>query len=93
MAQLEKVVADEADIIRRALDSVPRPKNVKKVDFELGLDSTDAESVTIWIRIPSDANPTKSTMSKLTDFAARLRDAVFATGVTRFPYVRYRVAR
>lgn len=92
MSQLAKVQASEADVIRKALKSVPRPAYVKKVDFELGFDSTNAESVTIWIRVPKDVDPSKGTIRKLNEFAEKLRDAVFATGTDRFPYIRYQTA-
>jgi hypothetical protein len=92
MTQLQKAETSEADVIRQALSSVPRPAYVKKVDFELGFDSTNAESVTIWIRVPDDIDSTKSTVRKLNEFAEKLRDAIFATGTDRFPYVRYKLA-
>lgn len=85
--------SDEVETIRRALDGVPLPKGVRKVDFELGQDSTNEDSVTPWISIQPDLPSDRGTMARLNAFAERLRDRIFASGLGRFPYVRYKTAR
>jgi len=94
MSQLEGPArADERRAIEEALASVRLPKEIRKVAFELGNDSTGNEAVTIWITVPTNDNPSKKTVALLRRVAEALRNAVFATGTDRFPYVRFKAAR
>lgn len=82
----------ETNAIRQALQDVDFPVNVLTWDFELGADSTDDPAVWVWVVVDDDAPKQRNFHQITSEIAGKIRDAFFARGIHRWPFVHFRTA-
>ena len=68
------------------------PPGVRKLEVELGEDSTGEPAVWIWFLIQPGFEPTKDRLARINDFARKVKTAISDAGVERVSYVRLRSA-
>jgi hypothetical protein len=81
---------EEARKIREVLEGVDFPPGVVAWDFEIGNDSTGDPAVWIWIFVDEDVVRRKKVDDVMEPTRKRIRDALDAAGIQRWPYVRVR---
>jgi hypothetical protein len=88
--QLNPMSAEEATI-RAVLKKHKLPPSVKGFELEFGEDSTGDLAVWILFDVDQDLQPSKEKLSALTRLDRSVRADLLATGITRWPYVKFRV--
>jgi hypothetical protein len=84
------VLGDEDDPIYKVLKGVSFPSDILTWEYEVGLDWTDDPAVWIWM-IVDDASPEKEGFYQRTwEVEEKIREALSAAGVARWPYFRMR---
>lgn len=89
-ATMRTGASNDAAIIKRLLKRHVRPRAIKKVEVELGSDSTGAPAAWIYFFIDDDVSPSAKKMSELSKFAEAVRDDILKEGLEHWPYVRFR---
>jgi hypothetical protein len=79
--------ADEAKRLHDILRAVRLPKDVQRVEFRFGDDSTGAPAVWIVLITKDDLTPSKAKIADLQRAAEEMRSIVFSSESNRWPYV------
>ena len=79
----------ESETIRRVLQSVRLPADVKSYKLEFFEDSTGVPAVWIILTVDKDNNPSDVKIKKLAELKRRITSALFENEFARWPYVRY----
>jgi hypothetical protein len=80
----------EVQRIREVLESIDFPPGVVSYRFEVGADWTGDPAVKIWLLVDEDIVHLQESIRITTDTEPKIRDALTAAGIRRWPYVLVR---
>jgi hypothetical protein len=80
---------DEAKRIRSVVDARALPPGVVDYGLSFGEDATGDPSVTVWLVVEDDSNPTDEQMKPVVKFVRSLKDALLEARLRHWPYVRF----
>jgi hypothetical protein len=83
---------EEAQKVREVLEGVDFPPGVVTWEYEIGADATGDPAVWIWLFVDEDVVQRKEVSRVTTAVREKIRDALAAAGIRRWPYVRVRTA-
>jgi len=91
---LAPYVKAEAELtqVRSALENLRLPKSVLTWNCELGADSTGDPAVWVWVFVDDQAAHETDFPEMAAEIERKVREALAAAGITRWPYVRFRAA-
>jgi hypothetical protein len=82
---------EESKKVEKALRNVPFPPWVVNWDYELG--SSEEGDAAVWVNVFAEGNVARSNYGRFaSQIIPRIREALAAEGVRRWPYVRLRTA-
>ena len=82
--------ADEEATIRRIVDAMLRPEDVKGYDVEFGSDWEGDPAVRVWFLIEDDLRPSDEKLKRVGRFMDEVRDALLDAELSHWPFVRLR---
>jgi hypothetical protein len=94
MAKRADKPASDAEV-RAILEILRRhrlPPGVEGPQLEFGEDSTGNPAVWLWFKIDEDLNPSDQKVSALNEFVRSVTADLLERKISRWPYVRFRVA-
>jgi hypothetical protein len=85
--------ADEEATIRRIVDAMLRPEDVKGYDVEFGSDWEGDPAVYVWLVVDDDLRPSDQKLQRVGDFRHAVRRALLDAELSHWPFVRLRATQ
>jgi hypothetical protein len=86
---LEKeAIMGEKKIIKKIVEGVEMPQDVKSVEISFGEDSTGMPAAWINLRIEDDYHPGLDKIGRLSAVKKEITEKILERGLSRWPYVR-----
>ena len=82
--------AEEAETIRRIVEGMPWPEDVKGYDVEFGSDWEGDPAVYVWFLIDDDLRPSEEKLQRVGRFTDQITRALLDAELSHWPFVRLR---
>jgi hypothetical protein len=82
--------ADEDATIRRIVDGIPRPDDVKGYDVEFGSDWEGDPAVYVWFLVEDDLRPSEEKLERVGRYKNEVRRALLDAELSHWPFARLR---
>jgi hypothetical protein len=82
--------AEEDATIRRIVDGIPRPEDVKGYDVEFGSDWEGDPAVYVRFLVDDDLRPSEEKLQRVGRFTDEVRGALLDAELSHWPFVRLR---
>ena len=91
---LDRRIREQEDAtIRRIVDAMPWPEEVKGYDVEFGSDWEGDPAVYVRLLVDDDLRPSEEKLERVGRFKDAVRDALLDAELSHWPFVRLRAAQ
>jgi hypothetical protein len=88
---LSRRIRDEEDAtVRRIVDGMKGPQDVKGYDVEFGSDWEGDPAVYVWLVVDDDLRPSEEKLERVGRFMDDVRQALLDAELSHWPFVRLR---
>ncbi len=88
-----RIREQEDATIRRIVDGMPWPEDVKGYDVEFGSDWEGDPAVRVWFLVDDDLRPSDEKLQRVGRFKDGVRQALLDAELTHWPFVRLRATQ
>jgi hypothetical protein len=88
-----RIQEQEEATIRRIVDAMPWPEDVKGYDVEFGSDWEGDPVVRVWLLVDDDLRPSAEKLKRVGGFTREVAQALLDAELSHWPFVRLRAVQ